>query len=540
MAIIKIPKKELEKYVKITPEVIEKMSLMGIPVEAVHNEEIEIEVLPNRPDALSVQGYMRAFKAYFGKENGNKYQIKESGAKIIVDKSVANVRPYSMAAIVKGVKFTDEVIKEIMQWQEKIHATVGRNRKKVALGYYDLNKIKFPVKYILKNPKEIIFEPLDMPQKMNALEILTKHPCGREFGRQLEGLEKYPVYYDKNDEVLSMPPIINSNNSGKIIPGVADVFIECSGSDLQILKKVISMAVVDLIDAGGKAYSVDIVYDNKKELIDLKPEKMKISIEHANALLGLNLKEKDLEKLLPKMGYDYNKGQVFIPAWRMDILHEVDIIEDIAIAYGYDKITPEIPKVATIGEESAEGKLARKIATILTGLGLIEISSYHLIKDEEAKLAKLGDEKIETENSKTEYKILRPNLLIPAMRTFAENKDNEYPQKIFEIGTVFKRNKASETGIAEQEHLLIAFSPGNFTEMKQTWDYLMKMLPIEFKVVEGSSEGFIEGRTGIICINNKECGHTGELHPGFLDECNIKMPVVLLEIDLTEICKLIT
>lgn len=535
MANIKVPKTELKKIVKDEAELIEKINMMGTPVEGVDEKNIEIQILPNRPDLISMPGFLRSFALYMGKTKIQEYKISKSDAKIIVDKSVEKVRPYSMAAIVKGVKFTDERIKDIMQWQEKIHATVGRNRKKVALGYYDLSKIKFPVKYLTKSPKDIIFEPLDMPEKMDATRILSRHPCGREYGPQLEGFDKFPVYYDSNNEVLSMPPIINSNNSGKIKPGISDVLIECSGSDLSTLKKVITLAVLDLIDQGGKAYSVEIVYGNKSESITLKPEKMKISLENTNKLLGLDLKEKDIAKLLEKMGHEYKNGEIMIAPWRLDILHEVDIIEDIAIAFGYDNLIPEIPKVATIGEESQESKVTGKIAEILTGLGLLETSSLHLIKDEEAKIAKLEDnEKIELENSKSEYKLLRPNLLIPAMRIFSENKDNEYPQKIFEMGSVFMRDKKNETetGIKESNHLFIASSPGNFTEVKQILDYLMRILDVPFELKEKNERYLIEGRTGVIIVNNKEIGFIGEVHPETLSNWGIKMPVALIEIIL--------
>lgn len=537
MAVIKIPKEEIEKYSKITPELLEKMNLMGIPIEAVHEKEIEIEVMPNRPDVLSTRGYLRCLKSYLGKKiNLKGYKIKKSNEKIIIDKSVAEIRPYSMAAIVKGVNFTEEKIKEIMQWQEKIHATIGRNRKKVALGYYILDKIKFPVTYAAKDPKDIIFEPLGLPEKMNALQILSKHPCGKEFGSLLEPYKKFPVYYDSNNEVLSMPPIINSNNSGKITPGVADILIECSGNDLKTLKKVIQLALVDLIDEGGEAYSLDILYNDKKEAIDLEPEKMKISLEKTNKLLGLDLKEKDLEKLLPKMGYSYNKGIVEIPPWRADILHEVDIIEDIAISYGFNNLVPEIPQLATIGQESQESRANLKISEILAGLGLLEISTYHLIKEEESKLAKI-ENPIELLDSKTEYKILRPNLLIPLLRTLSENKDAEYPQKVFEIGSIFARDKENktETGIIEKNSLIIAKIPGNFTDMKQIMDYLTKMLSLTYTLKEASAPECIEGRTAQISINSQPIGYLGEIHPQTLRNWNLKMPCSVIEISLEDI-----
>ena len=200
-----------------------------------------------------------------------------------------------------------------------------------------------------------------------------------------------------------------------------------------------------------------------------------------------------------------------------------------------------MPKLATIGEESKESKTKTKISDILAGLGLIETSSYHLIKAEEIEKAKLQEnEKIELENSKTEYKMLRPNLLIPTLRTFAENKDNEYPQKIFEIGTVFKKSTltSSETGIKESENLIIASSPGNFTETKQILDYLTRMLSIKYEIKEAKHPHLIEGRTGELTINGKHAGYIGEVHPETLRNWNIKMPVTIIELSLDEILNL--
>jgi phenylalanyl-tRNA synthetase beta chain len=163
----------------------------------------------------------------------------------------------------------------------------------------------------------------------------------------------------------SLPPVINSKETGRITESTKEVFIECSGSNFEILKKTLNIIVTTLADMGGEVYAMELDYGKalkecKVTTPDLKPEKISISLENANKLLGLNLKEKDLEKLLPRMGYEYEKGKVSIPAWRTDILHEVDIIEDIAIAYGYENLVPEVPKLATIGEESQESKMKSK------------------------------------------------------------------------------------------------------------------------------------------------------------------------------------
>ena len=535
MASTKFPRKEFEKYVKLTKEVEEKISMLGTHLESATEEEIELEILPNRPDLFSLQGFMRSFLPFIAKGKKKEYKINKGNYKIIVDKSVSNIRPYSMAAIVKNIKFTDEKIKDVMQWQEKIHATLGRNRKKIALGYYILDKIKFPVVYKALEPEKIIFEPLDMPEKMNAIQILQRHPTGREYAKQLERFNKFPVYLDSNNEVLSMPPIINSHPMGKIDSDTKNILIECSGTDLETLKKVISMAVIDLIDCGGEAYSVDVLYGNKKESIDLKPEKMKLDIENVNKLLGTNLKEADIKKLLEKMNHEYSKGQVTFQCYRTDIMHEVDLIEDIAIAYGYQNFIPILnSNENSIGNENKREILKRKIAEILSGLEMIENSSFHLVSKDDLKKNNIK-KAIEVEDSKTDYNFLRPDMLISSMKVLGDNVDAEYPQKIFEISPVFIESPDSETGISEPNKLVVSIVPGNFTEIKQILEYLRRMLGKELKMEEASNPCFIEGRAVKIKHNNKEIGILGEVSPQIIKNWRIKMPVASLEINIDEL-----
>lgn len=542
MATITISKDELKKFAKTEEELAEKINLMGTPIESISEDGVEIQIMPNRPDCLSAQGLIRALKAYTGKEPGlRKYKINkpEKGYKVKIDSSVARVRPYTVCAIVRDIKFNDNKIKEIIDMQEKLHSTIGRNRKKAAIGIYPLEKIALPIKYEARKPSDIRFTPLESDRELSANQILKHHPAGKEYARLLEEHSTYPIFVDAKGKILSMPPIINSHETGKVTEQTKDVFIECSGFDLVVLQKILNIIITSLAEMEGKVYQMELDYGKNKLITpDLSPEKMKLSLDNTNKLLGLSLKEKDLEKLLPKMGHEYNAGKVTIPAWRADILHEVDLIEDVAIAYGYNNLVPEIPKVATIGEESEQSRLESKIAEILIGLGLTETSSYHLIKPEEAQKAGLSKEgQIALENSKTEYKFLRPNLLIPALRIFSENKDHEYPQKIFEIGTVFTKDTKHEfeTGVREREHLLIACSPSNFTELKQILAHLTKMLDIQPILREATNPYLIDGRTGSIYMNDQEIGFIGEVHPEVLRKWNIKMPIALIELSLNRI-----
>lgn len=538
MATITISRKEFDKSIKLFGDISEKLMNAGIAVDTINENEVVLDITANRPDLLSAQGVFRYLKAYYGKETGlKKYQINkpEKNFKVIIDKSVKDVRPFTACAIVKGLNFDDEKIKQIVELQEKLHSTVGRNRKKLAIGIYPLEKITLPIKFEARKPQDIRFVPLEFPREISGLQILSQHPTGRDYAHLLEGKEKFPIFVDAKDKILSMPPIINSHETGKVGYGTKDVFVECSGFDFFILQKVLNIVVSSLADMGGKVYAMELNYDKKVITPNFDPEKKKLSLDNANKLIGLDLTEKDLQNLLPKMGYDYAKGVVSVPAYRTDILHEVDIIEDVAIAYGYDKLIPEIPKVATIGEESKISKIKSRITNILSGIGFLETSSLHLIKLEEIFEMKNSD-LLELENSKSEYKFLRYNLTIPLLRIISQNSDASYPQKIFEVGNVFEKDNdgKSETGIIEKERLAISIANENinFTEIKQVLDYLFKMLDKEYVIVESEDSTFIVGRSGKIMIDGKQIGIIGEIHPRILKNWNINMPVVALELNI--------
>lgn len=538
MTNVNFSRKEFEKHIKIDDKVLEKISLFGTPLESYDNNNIEIEIFPNRPDLIPFRGFIRGFKAFLGIDAGfKKYKIKKSSKEILVkiEKEVDDIRPYTVCAIIKSLSLDDDKIKEIIDMQEKLHITLGRNREKVAIGIYPLDKINFPVTYTAKSPASIKFRPLESQKVLNAMQILEKNPVGKKYSHLLKGKKKYPVFIDSGGNILSMPPIINSEDIGRVTTSTKDVFIECSGNDENALNKTLNIIVTSLAEMGGNIFSVDIKGKKIISTPNLEEGRMKVSVDNANKLLGLNLKEKDLDKLLPKMGYKYKKGTAKIPSWRTDILHEVDIIEDIAIAYGYDNISPEIPNISTIAEESKKSIVKEKITESLIGLGLVEISTYHLIKAEEAKRSR----SIELESSKTEYKFLRNNLIIPSLRVLSENIDSDYPQKIFEIGRVFMKDGSKDTGINEEDNLVIAITPGNFTEAKQHLDCLFRSLGLKYMIEESSIEDFIEGRTGDIILEGKKIGYIGEMHPKTLNSWKLKMPLSVIEISLERIYDLI-
>ena len=548
--ILTLNKKTFEKEIgKLDEKMQHKIAMFGTPIEEINNKEIQIEIFPNRPDLLSYHGFKRSFVSFLGIKKGmKKYNINppERKYEVKIDSFLKNIRPYTACAIMKNLKFNDEKIKELIDIQEKLHFTLGRKRKKMAIGIYPLEKIEFPIFFKALEPDKIKFIPLDSNKEMSGLEILQKHPAGKEYAHLLSGKVKFPIFIDSKGDILSMPPVINSQLTGKITEKTKDIFIECSGFDFPVLSKCLNIIVTILSDMDGEIYQMEIHEFNGTKTItpDFTTEKMKISVENTNKLLGLALNEKNIKELLEKMGYNYEKGTAEVPPWRTDVLHEVDLIEDIAIAYGYDNLIPKIPEISTIGEEDFTEIIKRKIAEILTGLNMLEISNYHLTKktDQFSKMGiKIEKDFIEIEKSKTDYTILRKDLTHYLMKIISENIDSEYPQQIFEIGKVFEQNNS---GIIEKENLASAIVPGNFTQIKQILEYLFRMLgkKIILKEPENFPSYFIDGRVAEIILfsgdnKNLAMGFVGEIHPRILKSWKIKLPVALFEISFDEIFK---
>ena len=542
-------RKELEKKVgRITKEIEAKITQFGTPVEEINEGEVSIEIFPNRPDLLSLQNFARALNQYNEKGGVSKFKIlpPEKDFVVTIDKSVKQVRPYTCCAIVKGMKFDDEKIKEIIDIQEKLHGSIGRKRKKLAIGIYPLEKIKLPIRFMAKKPEEIKFIPLEYPKELNGKQILRQHPTGREYADLLKDADVFPIFIDANDQILSMPPIINSENTGRITDKTTDIFIECSGFNLHYLKKCINIIVSALYEMGGKVYAMNIKDSKEKDFVspDMTSEEMKFNIVDVEKTLGIKLTEKEVKKFLERMGigYENRNGQIVavIPAYRTDILHWVDLAEEVAIAYGYENFDAEIPKISTIAEEDKMAKIKRTISQILSGLGLLETSSFHLTtKKNIKKMDYEFKDFIEILDSKTERDCLRADLMTNLLQILSENSNAQYPQKIFEMGKVFSidATEKSETKVIEKENLAIALidEKMNFTEIKQVLDYFFKMLNLEYKIEGVENPGYISGRVGKIIVDGKDIGFVGEIAPRVLKNWKIKMPVVAVEIGIGEL-----
>ncbi len=555
MPTITVSKKELTSLIgKKLPEDMlkDRISMLGTDLEGIEGDEIKVEIFPNRPDLLSTQGLARALASFIGTKPGiQEYEVVKSNKKVLVNKNVT-MRPFTACAIVKGLTLTDQNIIDLMQLQEKLATTHGRNRKKSAYGIYPLDSINFPVHYIAKDPKKVNFKPLGFQKEICAKDVPILHPKGKSFANLTQEWKQFPFFIDAKDNIMCMLPFTNSEDTGKVTEKTKEVFIECTGNNLENVTVALNILVTTMADMGGKIYSLDIEYESGKTITtpNLTPKEMPLDLKRVNKLLGLNLNEKEASKWLERMGFGtkQNKGKsnkltVLIPAYRNDILHQVDFAEDIAIAYGYENFEEVIPEVSTIASQDKQELFNEKICQLLIGLGELEVKNYHLIKAEELTKKMNTKQKVITlANSLGDHNTLRDAILPSLLKTLSINTHNEYPQDIFEVGRVFHKEKGKQTvdtGIKETKTLGVALASEtvDFTAIRQVLDTISLHLNLKLNVKETEHPSYMQGRAGLILLNNKQIGIIGEIHPQVLENWQIKMPAVSLEINLEELFK---
>jgi phenylalanyl-tRNA synthetase beta chain len=534
MPTITVDKKDLLNLIgkKLTDEKLkDRISMLGTDLDEVTDKNLTVEIFPNRPDMLSTEGFARALSSFVNVNTGlKKYKVNKSSYIINVENTVKEIRPYAACAVVKNIKLNDVAMESLMQVQEKLHTTHGRNRKKASIGIYDLDRIKFPLTYTTK-PKNFEFYALGTSKKQSLSWILEKHQKGMKFKHLLEKFEEYPIWIDSEKQVLSMPPIINSEET-KVTDNTKNLFIDVTGTDEQAVEQALNIIVTSLSDRGGKIYSVKV---GNKIYPNLKPKKIKISPFYLNKRLGLKLTERDIYNLLLKMGIEYKKPYAYFSSYRTDILHEIDIVEDVSIAYGYENFKPEIPNVATIAEEDGFEKFKNKIANLLTGYNLIETNTYNITnKNNQTDKMRVELNLVRISNALNEdYNVLRTWMIPSLLEVLKNNKHNEYPQRIFEIGAVFTPQEKARVGI------LLSHKNANYTEARQILESLFSLLDLKYEIKETKHDSFIDGRVARVYVKGKGVAYIGELHPEVLENFDLETPVSCFELNLSELYKTI-
>ena len=549
MPVITLQKERFSQFVgrQLTVEEMTNwLPWLGFDIEEIGADYVKVEFNPNRIDFCSYAGVARAFRGLMEMETGlPKYEVKDGKTVLKISKAVSNIRPYMLAAVVRNLKLDEEAIVDLMDMQEDLHWGVGRNRKKASIGVHNLDVVEPPFTFTAVEPDKAKFVPLDKTEEMSLREILEEHDKGIAYKHLVDWAPKYPLLIDKEGKVLSMPPIINGELT-RVTHSTTNLFLDVTGTDYVAVERSLNVLATALEDMGATIEKVRVKYPDRTVFSpDLTPQKMKLRTNYANELLGLKLSEAQVVESLRKCRLDakaMKNGvvEVSIPAYRIDVLHEVDLVEEVAIGYGYYKLKPTIPETLTIGESHPAHRTADVVRQIMTGLGFTEVMNFTLINEvahyEKMRLKARNVIKLANPVS-ADYTILRESLLPSLMKNLMDNRHESFPQRLFEASDVGRVNPRVETRVERRLHVagVSSHSTANFTEVKSCVEALLQNMSLkkwEIKPIRHPS--FLEGRVAAVYVKRKELGVLGEMHPEVLNNFELENPTRAFEIDVEQ------
>lgn len=524
-----------------------------------HDEEnhiIKIELNDtNRPDLWSPAGVARALNTYMTGEIpyydffSTKDDEKDSdGREIINDESVIGIRDYSIGFACRGVEVDDDLLRNLIQSQEKLCTNFGRKRKTIAMGIYRSDMIKYPVHYAAVDPDKTRFQPLGMDETLSLREISEKHPKGKEYGYIVSSYDKWPYLYDDNGDTLSFPPVINSARIGAVEVGDSDFFIEVSGPILDDLLLAVNILACDFSDFGFEILPVKVRFAKDtpygREITVpyyfQKPQKAELSLIRKK--LGEPLSADDCIKSLARMGVyaiaDNDNIYIDVPEYRNDFLHAVDIVEDVMIGYGLSNFKPVMPTDFTVGRLSTVEEFSRKIKDILVGLGFQEMIYNYLGSKKEYidNMHIKGDDAVFIANPMSEnYEVIRPSVLPSLLESESVSGHAVYPHNIFEVGKTVVKDPSDNSGTRTKNSLGFFSSDvqRTYNDVASYVQTLMYFLRKDYTLEPVDNDPrFIPGRAAYVMYNGMRAGIFGETHPQILESWGCSMPSVMAEFDV--------
>lgn len=516
--------------------------------------ELRIELQDsNRPDLWCTEGIARQFRLKRSLE-AIRYPFFAGGEvlkrKVIVAPGIERVRPFVAACTAVGYRVTAAGLTQLIQTQEKLTDIFGHKRRTVSIGLYRLNPIVFPVSYTLVGPEEARFVPLGFSEKMTLREILNVHPKGHDYGGILAGHDRLPLLRDAEGQILSFPPIINSQQIGEVVEGDDALFVEVTGTDHRMVVLTLNILAVNLADRGATIEPVVIEYptdtefgrsvQTPRDLGSARP----IAIGAIGRALGEPLDAAQIRQALQSYGYELGEPAdplfVKLPPYRNDLMHLVDVVEDVAISRGYGSFTPVMPSQFTVGSLSPIEEWADRVRDLMVGQGFQEIMSNILssrtdLIDRMRLSGTVWDRLVEVDNVMVQtYASLRPSLFPSLLRVEESSSRAFYPHRIFEVGEAALPAPDAEVGSRTVTLLagLIAHAKANFSEIHSCLDLLMFYLGCGYTLVPALHPSFLEGRVGRIEVDGAVVGYIGEIHPEVLEQWQVMMPCAAFELDL--------
>ena len=516
-------------------EVENMADVIGFSIEK-ENDEFRVEFNPDRPDLFSFSLLKRTIDIYHGKGKWQPIRIEKGTADFIIDSKVRGLRPYAIGFHCKGPRIGDH-FRELIDYQEKLHLSIGKDRSKVSIGLHDAKNLKFPLNYFSGNSGKTKFTTYDNTLTASASDILKKHPKGVEYAHLIPSKDLVPLIEDSEHRVLSMPPVVNGSAT-VVSEDTNNFFIDITGTDLKALKDVFFLLsyYFNCLDYAITESNLEDI----RKFMNVDGRAISVSLNEIKRILGQEMDAEECVTLLQKMGYSSKaeKGGIvsMVPGNRIDVMGPVDVIEDIAKAFGYGNLKPRMPDLDIIGAEAVGNQLASNIRNIMTGLGYQEIMTYVVTAQENYRIADYKGA-VHIRNPKSlDFSMVRDRLYLGVLDFLKLNKRRNLPQAVFELGEVI-------LGSEQQTNLCVAriSSKSAFSDMKQVLDAIMTRMSLaEYEIWAEDHENFISGRTGKIMAKGKCIGYVGEVHPDTLDQFDLKNPLAMLEMNLSAVSGLVS
>ena len=541
MPVVELSYIRLQKLVgKVSKKQIsDSLPFLGLDIESEDKDLVRVEYSPNRPDYSTDFGIALGLQGLLGIKTGAiKLNIKKSTQyKISVDSKVSKIRPFVTGIIAKNGKIDDKTIKQFMTMQEDLHFGIGRKRKKSSIGIHDLDKISFPLSYTTAN-RNHKFVPLTSQKELSISEILQNTDVGKDYGHLLGNSSNMPVILDVNKQTVSFPPIINAAIT-TVTTKTKNLFVEVTGINKEDAEDMLSVVATILQKAGFSLETVQIS-GAKNSTPKLGEKKISVDSLLINQILGLNLNTSKIVSSLKKSRLDASiKGKKIIctiPAYRFDIFGPMDLVEETALGYGIQNLEPTLSPSQTIGQTNPVSSQLKSLSKIMVGLGYLEALNssltskrvlYDLTNRDSTKIISVLDSKSQ------EHTILRDLILPGLLENLSKNIHESYPQRLFEIGTVF----TLENPISEKINFsgISAHQDANFTEIKSIIQSALKTgFDVKIDTKTATHPAFEDGRCASIVIDEKSVGIVGEINSKIIENYKIRVPVIGFELSLSD------
>jgi phenylalanyl-tRNA synthetase beta chain len=535
---------------------------------------LQLEFAPDRLDRLSVEGVARSLRYQYGDDRGVYIpDTNDAGWTIEVEESVPDERPYVTGAVVRGLDMDEAGLDSLIQLQEKLHATMGRKRAKGAIGVHDLTMLKGAsatadggseksIRYVGLEPDGDTFVPLDSDRELTPGEVLTEHPTGETYADLVADYERYPAIYD-DVGLFSFPPVINGKRT-EVETDSRDLFIEMTGTDQWTIDKMLNIVCYALDARGGQVERVAVEYpDHTLDRPDLSTSRKTVAHDRIESLLGISLDEREVIDLLERAGlgaavddeHDDLIYEAAIPPYRVDVLHPLDLVDDIGRAYGFNDLEPRYPEIGTIGGRHDRSRVEDAARDALVGLGFEDMLDFHMISETEnyermgLSVPETGDDEVTpdpdapvggqppvtiTEPYSEDYTMLRTWALPSLTMVLESNTHRAYPQDLAEIGLAAHRDDRETTRVSEHRTVaaVLARTDASYEDAKGKLQALCRAFDVDLATPPTDHPSFIGGRTAAVVIDGETVGVIGELHPRVLVEHDLELPVAGFEFRL--------